>query len=175
MYSNSCCCLVLCSLAPLVHWCFGINALNREVNYVLVSLTGSQFWLFRGLSLQEGYPQPLSALSMGANIAWAHEEEEEAQGAAASRWGLMWDPEDGPVWGDVGGFEGGQQEEDTWTQLLRGGVSGITTDRDGERRRRLLLIHLVWFLSSDVRSGETKIYNRKRNEMVLFFNGLTIK
>lgn len=99
--------------------------LERESDHAIIFISGSQFWLFRGLSLQEGYPQPLAALRMGADPAWAEEEE------AASRWGLMWDPEDGPVWGSVGGFEAGQQAEDTWTQLLEGGVSGITTDRDG--------------------------------------------
>lgn len=115
-----------CSSAPLV-CCTKCS----EVKHVPVSPTGPQFWLFRGLSLQEGYPQPLAALRTGANPAWAHQEG--AQGAAAGRWGLVWDPEDGPVWGSVGGVEGGQQAEDTWTQLLVGGVSGITTDRDGER------------------------------------------
>lgn len=108
---------------------------------------------------------------MGANLAWA--EEEVAQGAAVSRWGLMWDPEDGPVWGSVGGFEGGQQEEeDTWTQLLGGGVSGITTDRDGERSRSLtslLIAGLVCFISRDVRSGEPKISNKQINKVGFFF------
>ncbi|XP_075906141.1 matrix metalloproteinase-2-like [Nelusetta ayraudi] len=103
--------------------------LERESDHAIIFVSGSQFWLFRGLSLQEGYPQPLAALRTGANPARADQEGE--QGAAAGRWGLVWDPEGGPVWGSVGGLEVGQQAEDTWTQLLVGGVSGITTDRDG--------------------------------------------
>lgn len=169
------CAVRQCSTAPLlVHLCFGINAPSAEVKYVLVWQTGSQFWLFRGLSLQEGYPQPLAALRMGAAPAWAEEEE------AASRWGLMWDPEDGPVWGSVGGFEAGQQAEDTWTQLLEGGVSGITTDRDGRRSCSLASVLVgpirpVYPISSDVRSGEQEIYNQQIHEMLLISNGTTWK
>ncbi len=55
------------------------------------------------------------------------DEEEEEEG----RWGLVWDPEEGPVWGSIGGAEE-EKQDDTWTQLLREGVGGITTDRDGE-------------------------------------------
>lgn len=64
---------------------------------------------------------------MGVSLAGADQEEE----AAAGRWGLVWDPEEGPVWGNMGDTEG-QKQEDEWTQLLREGVSGITTDSDGE-------------------------------------------
>lgn len=66
---------------------------------------------------------------MGVSLAGG--EEEEGHETAADRWGLMWDPEEGPVWGNIGDTEGGKQE-DVWTQLLREGVSGITTERDGE-------------------------------------------
>lgn len=97
----------------------------------MICLTaGSQFWLFRDLSLQEGYPQPLSALRMGVSLAEADEEEGE-QETAAEQWGLTWDPEEGPVWRNTGNSVG-EEQEDIWTQLLRGGVTGITTDRDGE-------------------------------------------
>lgn len=48
---------------------------------------------------------------------------------AAERWGLVWDPEEGPVWGNTGGSV--EEKPDTWTQLLREGVNGIVTDRDG--------------------------------------------
>lgn len=105
--------------------------MNAEVKNLLVCQTGSQFWLFRDLSLQEGFPQPLSALRMGVALGWA--DEEVPQEAAASRWGLIWDPQEGPVWGNIRDLKGEQEEEDTWTQLLGGGVSGITTDRDGEK------------------------------------------
>uniref|UniRef100_H3CJ23 Matrix metallopeptidase 17b n=1 Tax=Tetraodon nigroviridis TaxID=99883 RepID=H3CJ23_TETNG len=36
--------------------------LERQSNHAIIFISGSQFWLFKGLSLQEGYPQPLSAL-----------------------------------------------------------------------------------------------------------------
>lgn len=90
---------------------------------------GSRFWLFRDLALQDGYPQPLSALRTGVSLGGGEEEEEPAGG----RWGLLWDPEEGPVWGHIGDAEGDEQE-DVWTQLLRQGVSGITTGGDGEDR-----------------------------------------
>lgn len=64
--------------------------------------------------------------------------EHEEQETEKERWGLVWDPEEGPVWGNVGGTEGKEEEEDTWTQLLRGGVSGIITDEDGEGQFRSL-------------------------------------
>lgn len=93
---------------------------------------GSQYWLFRDLSLQEDYPQPLSALRMGVNLAGADKvEEEKEREATAERWGLVWDPVEGPVWGNMGGTEE-EKQEDTWTKLLREGVSGITTDSDGK-------------------------------------------
>ncbi|KAI3351347.1 hypothetical protein L3Q82_005893 [Scortum barcoo] len=95
----------------------------------ITQLYGSQFWLFRDLSLQEGYPQPVSALRMAVNLAGTddnnNDEEEEA-----GRWGLVWDPEQGPVWGNMGVAKA-EKQEDTWTQLLREGVNGITTNGDG--------------------------------------------
>ncbi|XP_059202610.1 matrix metalloproteinase-17b [Centropristis striata] len=99
--------------------------LERQSDHAIIFISGSQFWLFRDLSLQDGYPQPLSALRMGAALSGADEEEE-----AAGRWGLVWDPEEGPVWGNMGDYEV-EKQEDNWTQLLREGVSGITTDSDG--------------------------------------------
>ncbi|XP_037636435.1 matrix metalloproteinase-17b [Sebastes umbrosus] len=98
--------------------------LERQSDHAIIFISGSQFWLFRDLSLQEGCPQALSALRMGVNVAGDEEE------AAAGRWGLVWDPEEGPMWGNVGDAEE-EKQEDTWTQLLREGVSGITTDSDG--------------------------------------------
>lgn len=134
-----------------------MNCINPRVKNLLVWQTGSQFWLFRDLSLQEGFPQPLSALRMGLNLDWA--DDEVAQGAAASRWGLIWDPQEGPVWGNLGDFKAEKEEEDTWTQLLGGGVSGITTDRDGEKSC-LSSFELTFFnvINIDMCSGLPQIY-----------------
>ncbi|XP_028272436.1 matrix metalloproteinase-17b [Parambassis ranga] len=107
--------------------------LERQSDHAIIFISGTQFWLFRDLSLQEGYPQPLSALRMGANMEGIDEEEEEEEvaGAAGSlKQGLVWDPEEGPVWGTVGNA-GGEKQDDTWTQLFKEGISGITTERDG--------------------------------------------
>ncbi|CAB1337238.1 unnamed protein product, partial [Coregonus sp. 'balchen'] len=97
--------------------------LERHSDHAIIFITGSQFWLFKDLSLQEGYPRPLSALTKRGETEGKGGEEEQ---------GMMWDPEEGPVWGDIGeGEAGGEEEEsDTWTELIRGGVNGITTERD---------------------------------------------
>lgn len=71
------------------------------------------------------------------------EEEEEVAGAAGSlKQGLVWDPEEGPVWGTIGNA-GGEKQDDTWTQLLKEGISGITTDRDGKEQTFLLHVLLM--------------------------------
>uniref|UniRef100_A0A3Q3RED8 Peptidase metallopeptidase domain-containing protein n=1 Tax=Monopterus albus TaxID=43700 RepID=A0A3Q3RED8_MONAL len=88
--------------------------LERQSDHAIIFISGSQFWLFRDLSLQEGYPQPLSALRMG-NLARTKVEEEEA---VAGRWGLVWDPEEGPVWGNMGDAVV-EKREDTWSQLIK--------------------------------------------------------
>lgn len=62
--------------------------------------------------------------------------DDDVKAEAAERWGLVWDPEEGPVWGNIGGTEE-QKQEDTWTQLLKEGVNGITTDRDGGDRNNV--------------------------------------
>lgn len=69
-------------------------------------------------------------------------DEEEGEAAAAGRWGLVWDPEDGPVWGNMAGAEE-ETQGDTWTQLLREGVSGITTDGDGEDGNLCVCVRMV--------------------------------
>lgn len=97
---------------------------------------GSHFWLFRDLSLQEGYPQPLSALRMGPSSPTAAEGND-VEGTAR-RWGLVWDPLEGPLWGAMEDSEDVKQG-DPWTQLLREGVRGITTESDGEDRSTLTL------------------------------------
>ncbi|XP_040904648.1 matrix metalloproteinase-17b [Toxotes jaculatrix] len=102
--------------------------LERQSDHAIIFISGSHFWLFKDLSLQEGYPQPLSVLRMGVDFAGTDDKDMEE--AAAGRWGLIWDPEEGPKWGNMGDAEEDKQE-DTWTQLLREGVSGITTDSNG--------------------------------------------
>ncbi|KAM7388919.1 hypothetical protein PAMP_022921 [Pampus punctatissimus] len=60
--------------------------LERQSDHAIIFISGSQFWLFRDLTLQEGYPQPLSALRMGVSLAGADDgddvEKEEEEGAA---------------------------------------------------------------------------------------------
>lgn len=112
---------------PRVH-----AVLERQSDHAIIFISGSQFWLFRDLSLQEGYPQPLSALRMGMSLAGTDEEDDEevATATAAERWGLAWDPEEGPVWRNMKDAEEDKQGN-TWTQLLKEGVNGITTDSEG--------------------------------------------
>uniref|UniRef100_A0A8C6WQF2 Matrix metallopeptidase 17b n=1 Tax=Neogobius melanostomus TaxID=47308 RepID=A0A8C6WQF2_9GOBI len=106
--------------------------LERQTDHAIIFISGSQVWLFRDLSLQEGYPEPLSSLRMGVRLEGDdQEEEEEEEGDRRGRQGLLWDPVEGTVWGDTGASTPGQ-EHDEWTRLLREeGVSGITTDSDG--------------------------------------------
>uniref|UniRef100_A0A6Q2YLX2 Peptidase metallopeptidase domain-containing protein n=1 Tax=Esox lucius TaxID=8010 RepID=A0A6Q2YLX2_ESOLU len=107
--------------------------LERHSDNAIIFITGSQFWLFKDLSLQEGSPQPLSALWKGGGTKEkGGEGGGEGEGGQGEQ-GLMWDSEEGPVWGEIGeGEAGGKEEEsDTWTKLIRGGVNGITTERDG--------------------------------------------
>nr|WKW83399.1 mmp17b [Pampus argenteus] len=109
--------------------------LERQSDHAIIFISGSQVWLFRDLTLQEGYPQPLSALRMGVSLAGADDEDdvekdEEKEKGAAGKWGLTWDPEEGPVWGEMRDAENAEQS-DAWKQLLREGVSGITTHSDG--------------------------------------------
>ncbi|XP_008298426.1 matrix metalloproteinase-17b [Stegastes partitus] len=102
--------------------------LERQSDHAIIFISGSQFWLFRDLTLQDGYPQPLSALRMGVSLAGRDADEDEEAGTG--RFGLVWDPEEGPVWGKIEPAEE-EMQEDTWTRLLKEGVSGITTDTDG--------------------------------------------
>lgn len=91
---------------------------------------GSQFWLFRDLSLQEGYPQPLSALRLGVNFTGRDDDDGKVE-IITDTWGLVWDPEDGPVWGNTEIYDG-EDDNNTWNQLIKAGVSGIVTERDGD-------------------------------------------
>uniref|UniRef100_A0A3P9JB56 Matrix metallopeptidase 17b n=1 Tax=Oryzias latipes TaxID=8090 RepID=A0A3P9JB56_ORYLA len=100
--------------------------LERPSDNAILFISGSQLWLFRDLSLQDGYPQPLPHLGMGASLPRGDGEDKEEK--EPQRWGLQWDTEEGPVWGKLGG---GQKQEDVWSQLIQEDVNGITTDSDG--------------------------------------------
>lgn len=82
--------------------------------------SGSQFWLFKDLSLQHGFPQPLSTLNPDTLDGEKH--------------GVHWDPDNGLVWGS-----GGEQGESSqvWEQLIKAGVNGIITEHNGEKERML--------------------------------------
>lgn len=114
---------------------------------------GHQFWLFKDLSLQEGYPQPLSALRTGVSLDLAdtdNDDDDEQAAGALERWGLVWDPEEGAVWGKIGDAKQ-ENQGDTWTQLLQEGVNGITTDTNGED------LIPVWDLSIKGSNKRTKL------------------
>uniref|UniRef100_A0A8C7YZJ9 Matrix metallopeptidase 17b n=1 Tax=Oryzias sinensis TaxID=183150 RepID=A0A8C7YZJ9_9TELE len=100
--------------------------LERPSDNAILFISGSQLWLFRDLSLQDGYPQPLPHLGMGVSLPRGDGEDEEEK--EPQRWGLQWDTEEGPVWGKLGD---GQKQEDVWSQLIQEDVNGITTDSDG--------------------------------------------
>ncbi|ROL50214.1 Matrix metalloproteinase-17 [Anabarilius grahami] len=98
--------------------------LERHTDHAIIFISGSQVWLFKDLSLQEGFPQPLSTLAP-----------EDSEG----QWqGLHWDPTQGVVWGSVkeDGEKGESPEEsEVWRELIEGGVNGIITENDDERER----------------------------------------
>uniref|UniRef100_A0A3P9CM71 Matrix metallopeptidase 17b n=1 Tax=Maylandia zebra TaxID=106582 RepID=A0A3P9CM71_9CICH len=107
--------------------------LERRSDHAIIFISGHQFWLFKDLSLQEGYPQPLSALRTGVSLDLAdtdNDDDDEQAAGALERWGLVWDPEEGAVWGKIGDAKQ-ENQGDTWTQLLKEGVNGITTDTNG--------------------------------------------
>ncbi|XP_066505986.1 matrix metalloproteinase-17b [Hoplias malabaricus] len=84
--------------------------LERHDDHAIIFISGSQFWKFKDLSLQEDFPQPLSP--------------------ETSVWqGLYWDPQEGVVWGSQRG--GLAEESEVWTELIEGGVSGIIVENDG--------------------------------------------
>ncbi|XP_067103188.1 matrix metalloproteinase-17b isoform X1 [Osmerus mordax] len=117
--------------------------LERHSDHAIIFISGSQFWLFRDLLLQEGYPQPLSDLREvseagtrsesgpgGLPGAGAGSGAEENGGVEP---GLVWDSVEGPVWAETREAGSGGQEEDsqTWTKLIRDGVNGISEEQDG--------------------------------------------
>uniref|UniRef100_A0A3Q4GJ90 Matrix metallopeptidase 17b n=1 Tax=Neolamprologus brichardi TaxID=32507 RepID=A0A3Q4GJ90_NEOBR len=74
--------------------------LERRSDHAIIFISGHQFWLFKDLSLQEGYPQPLSALRTGVSLDLAdtdNDDDDEQAAGALERWGLVWDPEEGAV------------------------------------------------------------------------------
>ncbi|KAL0974238.1 hypothetical protein UPYG_G00217530 [Umbra pygmaea] len=106
--------------------------LERHSDHAIIFITGSQFWLFKDLSLQEGFPRPISALRMGGET-----DERRGESGSGGEEGdreqrLVWDPVMGPVWGVFGEGEAGEvMKSDPWTRLIKGGVNGITSDKDG--------------------------------------------
>ncbi|XP_076878095.1 matrix metalloproteinase-17b [Brachyhypopomus gauderio] len=92
--------------------------LERHTDHAIIFISGSQLWLFEDLSLQEGFPQPLSALAPGSSDAgWQ---------------GLHWEPEAGVVWGPLS-ERGEEREEESqvWKELIKGGVNGMLVENDG--------------------------------------------
>ncbi|XP_051513694.1 matrix metalloproteinase-17b [Myxocyprinus asiaticus] len=93
--------------------------LERHSDHAIIFISGSQVWLFKDLSLQEGFPQPLSALAP-----------EDSEGC----WqGLHWDPTQGVVWGSLReDRERGEmpEESEVWRELIEGGVNGIIMEND---------------------------------------------
>uniref|UniRef100_A0A3B4DBC0 Peptidase metallopeptidase domain-containing protein n=1 Tax=Pygocentrus nattereri TaxID=42514 RepID=A0A3B4DBC0_PYGNA len=88
--------------------------LERHEDHGIIFISGSQFWLFKDLSLQDGFPQPLSALAPeGSDGMWQ---------------GLHWDSEKGVVWGSQ--RQGLEEESEVWTELIEGGVNGIIMEND---------------------------------------------
>ncbi|KAI4896529.1 hypothetical protein NFI96_015408, partial [Prochilodus magdalenae] len=89
--------------------------LERHEDHAIIFISGSQFWLFKDLALQDGFPQALSSL---------------APEATDRTWqGLHWDPEKGVVWGSQ--KQRLEEESDVWTELIEGGVNGIIMENDG--------------------------------------------
>ncbi|XP_029107684.1 matrix metalloproteinase-17b [Scleropages formosus] len=101
---------------------------ERRSDHTIVFITGSQFWFFNDLALQEGYPQPLHVL-----------------GVRGGEQGLVWDTEKGVVWGDKNKRNSERLESETWRELLSEGVNGITTDSDGSIY--IFKDHLYWKFS----------------------------
>lgn len=122
--------------------------------------------MFRGLSLQKGYPQPLSALRMGVHFIGTDIDNEEAE-KNAEKWGLVWNPEEGPVWGNTEIFEAAE-ENDTWTQLIKAGVNGIIKELDGDEPDIFLVCHRVyWYLVNEQTETNISFYT-----LVFFTVGL---
>ncbi|KAF5889324.1 matrix metalloproteinase-17-like [Clarias magur] len=88
--------------------------LERHEDHAIIFISDSQFWLFKDLILQDGFPQPLSAL--------------DPAGSDLQKQGVHWDADKGVVWGP-----GGNQGETgpVWAELIDGGVNGIITENNG--------------------------------------------
>lgn len=73
----------------------------------------------------------------------------------AERWGLVWDPEEGPVWGNTDNFEG--EEENTWTQLITAGVNGIIKELDGDEPNISFACHRFYMYAVNKQTETKKI------------------
>lgn len=76
---------------------------------------------------------------MGVNFIGTDDDNEEVE-TTSERWGLVWDSEQGPVWGYTEIFEG-EEENNTWTQLIRAGVNGIIKELDGDEPDIFFVCH----------------------------------
>ena len=116
-----------------------------QTDVCVFNFSGSQFWLFRDLLLQEGYPQPLSELR---EVSEAGTRSESGPGGLPSagagsgaeengggEQGLVWDSVEGPVWAEPreAGSGGPEEDSQTWTKLIRDGVNGISEEQDGKK------------------------------------------
>uniref|UniRef100_A0A672S808 Matrix metallopeptidase 17b n=1 Tax=Sinocyclocheilus grahami TaxID=75366 RepID=A0A672S808_SINGR len=119
--------------------------LERHTDHAIIFLSGSQVWLFKDLSLQEGFPQPLSTLAP-----------EDSEG----RWqGLHWDPKQGVVWGSVKEDGKKGEESEVWRELTEEGVNGIIMENDDERERTGdFKGSATDFLNSQYQSGSTYLF-----------------
>lgn len=156
--------------------------LERHRDHAIIFIGESRFWLFRDLSLQQGYPRPLSELrevwnetntrtgtravtdgragtktESGVTGAGVTETGVTGTGAGSGAGpgpvvgdsagpvtvsgcgdeigrgaqGLVWNSLEGPMWGEVREEIGEEEEDATWSKLIRDGVNGITTETDG--------------------------------------------
>ncbi|KAK1804523.1 hypothetical protein P4O66_020531 [Electrophorus voltai] len=95
--------------------------LERNTDHAIIFISGSHVWLFKDLSLQEGFPKTLSALApSGLDGGWQ---------------GLHWEPERGVVWGPLreraDKREGDEEESRVWKELIEGGLNGMLVENDG--------------------------------------------
>uniref|UniRef100_A0A3B5BCM9 Matrix metalloproteinase-17-like n=1 Tax=Stegastes partitus TaxID=144197 RepID=A0A3B5BCM9_9TELE len=97
--------------------------LERQSDHAIIFISGKIQFYNKTLYFHVNEGDSRSSSLAGRD---ADEDEE----AGTGRFGLVWDPEEGPVWGKIEPAEE-EMQEDTWTRLLKEGVSGITTDTDG--------------------------------------------
>ncbi|TSO15263.1 Matrix metalloproteinase-17 [Bagarius yarrelli] len=110
--------------------------LERHEDHAIIFISGSHFWLFKDLSLQKGFPLPLSALN--------------STESDSQILGVHWNPDKGIVWGT--GEEGGGIGV-VWTELLEGGVNGIIPEADDHTLNQLSNVYRRLF-NAEQRSAQ---------------------